>query len=190
MSGLIQGVKVMPVMAAESADSFIFGLDMQFLFDALILAAAILVLFTFLSYVLFNPARELMKKRQNMIDENIKKAQEDKEEAANLKVQYDEKLNNAQKEADEILSETRKKALKRENQIIDEAKQEAGRIIERAGKEAELEKNKMKDEVRKEMINVASAMAGKFVSESMDEGQQTRLINETLEEMGDHTWQN
>ena len=71
---------------------------------------------------------------------------------------------------------------------MDEAKQEANRILDRANREVELEKNKVKDEVKQEMISVAAAMAGKVIEVSLDEDKQAQLIADTLEEMGDETW--
>lgn len=193
MSGLLQGALsgFLPIMAVEEADSdFIFGLDWQFVFDAVIFAVAMLVLYALLSFLLFNPARNLFKARQEKIDNDIKQAKADKQEALELKEEYNKKLENADKEAQEILSASRKKAIKRENEIVDEAKLEAKRIVDRAGKEAELEKSKMKDEVKTEMIAVATAMAGKFVAQSLDANAQAKLVDETLKEMGDETWQN
>ena len=167
----------------------IFGLDLQTLVDAGIMAISMLVLFALLSYLLFNPVRDLLKKRKEYVENNINDALKDKEEAAKLKEEYDAKLADVEKEADEILSSSRKKAIKRENQIIDEAKVEAARIIEQASKEAELEKSKVKDEVKKEMINIAKEMASKLVEVSIDDAKQVSLIDETLKEMGDSTWQ-
>ena len=88
------------------------------------------------------------------------------------------------------MSEARKKALANENKIVAEAKEEAARIIERARVEAELEKQKLSDDVKKEIITIASVMAGKIVSASIDTAVQERLIDETLKEMGDSTWLN
>ena len=47
----------------------IFGLDPQLLADVVILALAVGFLFFLMSYLLFNPARELLKKRQDKIKE-------------------------------------------------------------------------------------------------------------------------
>ena len=168
----------------------LFGLDLQLLADLAIELIAVFVLFTAMSNLLFNPAREFLKKRQEKIKGEMEFAAKEKEDAIALKAEYTAKLSDVQKEAEEILSETRKKALKKENEIVDEAKAEAARIRERAAKEVELEKNKVKDEVKQEMISVASIMAGKFVAASMDEKQQAQLIEDTLKEMGDKTWQN
>ena len=87
------------------------------------------------------------------------------------------------------MSEARQKALKNEAHIIDEAKQEAARIIQRANQEAALEKNRAMDEMKQEMITVASMMAAKVVAASIDTTVQNKLVEETLKEMGDSTWQ-
>ena len=168
----------------------IFDLDPQLLHDALILAINIFILFLAGSYFLFNPVRDMLKKRQDMIEADIDNAKKDKEEAALLKSEYDDKLKNVDKEADKILADARKKAMLREEQIVDDAKAEAGRIIERANVEAELEKKKAADDMKKEMIAVATIMAGKVVSASIDTTIQESLVDETLNEMGEKTWQN
>ena len=125
-----------------------------------------------------------------MIEEDLANAKKSKDEAAVLKIEYDDKLKNADKEVDKILSDARKKALTREEQIVDEAKAEATRIIERANVEAELEKKRAADDIKKEIISVATVMAGKVVSASIDTNIQESLVDETLNEMGDKTWQN
>ena len=92
----------------------IFDLDPQLLHDALILAINIFILFLAGSYFLFNPVRDMLKKRQDMIEADIENAKKDKEEAALLKSEYDDKLKNVDKEADKILADARKKAMLRE----------------------------------------------------------------------------
>jgi len=42
--------------------------------------------------------------------------------------------------------------------------------------------------MKQEMITIASLMAGKVVAASIDTKVQESLIDETLKEMGDHTW--
>ena len=45
------------------------------------------------------------------------------------------------------------------------------------------------DEIKQEIVQVATQMAGRFVENSMDEKTQAALVDETLKEMGDATWQ-
>jgi len=149
---------------------------------------AMLVMFTFLSYFLFNPARDLLKKRQEKIKSDIDSADKDKKDAAALKADYDGKLKNIEKEAEAILSEARKKALQNEAKIIEEAKAEAARIIARANHQAELERQAAADDMKKEMITVASLMAQKLVSQTVDAKLQDELVDEALKEIGDRTW--
>ena len=175
---------------AESEPGRIFGLDAQLLFDILIQGLAVFLLFIFLSYILIEPVKKILSERQAKIENDIATAAKDREEAARLKAEYDEKIKKADDEAGEILSAARKKAVKNEENIIAEAKDEASRIISRANQEAALEKNKVKDEVKKEIIGVATVMAGKFVEGAMDDEKQASLIEETLKEMGDDTWLN
>lgn len=167
----------------------IFGLDFQLGADAVILALAVGFLFFMMSYLLFNPARELMKKRQDKIREEMETAARDKTDALAMKQEYEEKISRADKDVDEILSEGRKKALARESEIVAEAKAEAARVRSRAEKEIELEKSKVRDEVKQEMIDVAQTMAGKIIAASMNDETQAKLIDEALNEMGDDTWQ-
>ena len=167
---------------------FLFDLNAQLLFDTVLLAIAVFFLFLLMSNLLFNPARKLLKDRQSRIAKDISDANEDKESAAALKAEYEGKLKDIDKEAEVILSEARQKALKNESKIIDEAKQEAARIIKRAQEEAELEKKHAMDDVKQDMIQIASLMAQKVVAASIDTNIQDTLVEETLKEMGESTW--
>lgn len=168
----------------------LFTLDAQFLFDTIVLALSMLVLFTALSYLLFNPVRDLLEKRKQRVWEEQETAKREKQEAIAYKEEYDEKLKAVDKEAEAILNEARKRAMKNENKIVAEAKEEAARIIARANTEIQLEKKQALDDMKQEMITIASMMAEKIVSASIDTNVQESLIEDTLKEMGESTWRN
>lgn len=165
-----------------------FGLDWQLLADSVLTLIAVFVLFLLMSYFLFNPARKMLNDRKQKIKGELDEARISLEDANSLKAEYESKLKDVNKEAEEILSDARRRALENENRIIAEAKEEAARIMERARTEAELEKKKLTDDVKKEIISVASLMAGKVVAASIDTKVQDQLIEETLKEMGENTW--
>ena len=148
---------------AIAADGRLFGLDPQLLFDAAVTAVNVFVLFLLLTFILFNPVRNMLKKRQDKITSDRENAENDKKEASALKAEYEAKLKDAHKEAEQILSDARKTAMHNETKIIDEAKAEAARIIE-------------------------AVMASKLVARSIDEKDSNALIEETLNEMGEKTW--
>ena len=166
----------------------LFTLDAQFLFDTVVMALSMLVMFELLSYFLFNPVRDMLEKRKQRVADDQETAKREKEDAIAFKEEYDQKLKQVDKEAEEILSEARKRAKQNEVKIIAEAKEEAARIIARANAEIELEKKRALDDMKQEMITIASMMAQKVVSTSIDAKVQESLIEETLKEMGEGTW--
>ena len=138
--------------------------DPQWISDVVITGINIFILFFALSYLLFNPARDYLEKRRNKIAGDLQNAKENKEEALALKAEYESRLREINKEAEQILDEARKKAKKQEAEIVAEAREEAGRIL-------------------------ASMMAAKAMAASIDVKIQDALIEETLKEMGERTWQ-
>lgn len=167
----------------------LFELDLQLFHDTILLAVSVFVLFTVLSYLLFEPARKLLEDRKEKISKNIAAAVSDKKEAARVKEEYKTRLRHVEKEAEEILSEARSKALKNEARILEKAREEASRIIRHAGEEASLEKKRVLDEMKQEMISIAALMAAKVVTASIDTTIQAALVEETLKEIGGSTWQ-
>lgn len=167
----------------------LFTLDAQFLFDTVVLGLSMLLLFFLLSYLLFNPVRDLLEKRRQRVADEQAEAKKEKEEAQLYKADYEKKLQEVQIEAEEILREARKKAKKNEAEILSQARIEASRIMDHARKEIALEKTRALDDMKQEMISIAMMMAEKVVASSMDIQIQEALIDETLKEMGENTWQ-
>ena len=132
----------------------------------------------------------MLEQRKEKIKKDLSDAKTDKEEAAKLRAEYEEKVNAADKEAEGILASSRQRALQNEEKILEEARQDARQMKELAQKEIDLEKERVKDDLKKEMVQLASAMAGKVVSSSMDVEIQDSLVEETLNEMSEKTWEN
>jgi len=177
------------VLAAEAEGlSRLFDLDFQLLADTVLMIIAMFVLSLVASHFLFNPVRKMLNDRQAKIKGELDQAATDQKKAAETRALYEEKLNQVDKEAEAILADARKRGMENEAKIVAEAKEEAAKIVERAKVEADLEKQKMADEVKREMIAVASIMAAKIVQANIDTNVQHELINETLKEIGDSTW--
>ncbi len=168
----------------------LFNLDAQLLADTALLMIAMFVMYTLLSYLLFNPAREFLKKRQEKIQADIENAKTQNAQAALLKEDYEAKIKNINKEADEILSQARQKALQNAEVTKAQADEEAGRILARARAQIALDQKKAADDMKKEMISIASMMAGQALSRAIDPQCQEALMEETLKEIGETTWQN
>ncbi|MBR6365314.1 MAG: F0F1 ATP synthase subunit B [Lachnospiraceae bacterium] len=180
------------VEATQAAEETtrLFGLDMQLVHDTLIMAVNVFLIFFILSYLVFNPARKMLSGRREKVEADIAAAEQDKKDADALKKEYEARLSQADDEVEEILSQARQKALKNEAEIVAEAKEEAARLMSRADIEIERERRKALEGMKQEIIDIAGAMAQKAVAEKMDVEIQEELLNDTLKEMGEDTWQN
>ncbi|MGL4736738.1 MAG: F0F1 ATP synthase subunit B [Cellulosilyticaceae bacterium] len=178
------------LLTAAPEPSKIIEFSMVTVWDWAIQVFALLFIIWILSKILFKPVTEFLEKRKAMIAGEINEATTAKNDAAALKVQYQEKIAHIEDEANAILKEARAKALVREEQIIAAAKEEADTIKVKAMQDIKLEEERVKAQMKEEMIEVASLMASKFVSTSMDESKQHQLIDEIITEMGDVQWLN
>ena len=166
------------------------GFDVQLLHDAAIMGISIFIVFFGLSYLLFNPVRDVLKKRRERVLSELEDASTKSKDANELKALYESKLKDISLERDRILEDARKKAKLKEADIIAKAEQEAKIITQRADKEIELEKRKALDELKREIVDIASVMASKALSSSMDMNMQKSIIDEALKGIGESTWQN
>ena len=167
----------------------IFGLDLQLLQDVLLTAVAIFILFFVLSYLLFNPVRDMLEKRKKKISDELLEAEKSLREAEAMKSEYDVKMLSAKDEANAILDDARKKALKSRNEILEDARSDVNRMKERAAQEIEQEKVHARDDLKNEMVDIAALLAEKAVLGKMTPEIQENLVDETLQEIGEHTWQ-
>lgn len=184
-------LKAVSLLESDTSDlTRILGFDMATLIQIIWQWVAIMILFIVLAKLLFNPVREILRKRSEEIEGTLDKIEADEKAASELKADYEDKLKNIKAEADKILAHAHTRAVAREDEIVKAANEEAGKIMQRAHLEIEREKEQMKDDIRREIIDVATIMAGKFVQASLTEEQQRVLVNETINEMGDDTWSN
>lgn len=186
MGSLVNAVSILEADLASKTR--ILGFDLQTLIQIGFQMIAVLLLFYILGRLLFKPVRKILADRTDKIETTLDKIEADNKAAEELKADYEDKLKNIKAEADKILAHAHTRAVAREDEIVKEAHEEANKIMARAHLEIEREREQLKDDVRKEIIEVATIMAGKFVEVSLSEEQQKVLVTETINEMGDDTW--
>ena len=166
------------------------GFDPQLLADAAIVGVNVLILFAILTYLLFDPVRKVLNDRRERIAAELQDAASKEEKANAMKAEYEFKLKDINKEADRILEDARKKAKIKEEEILSNAREEVERITDRANKQIEMEKKKAMDDMKQEMVGLATIIAQKAITSSMNVDVQASLVDETLKEMGEGIWQN
>lgn len=166
----------------------VFGLDQQTLisiaiqlFNACVLAAA-------LGSILYKPVREFMSKRTDRIRGQLDSAQNARAEAEALKAEYEKKLRQIDTERLKILEAAKLDAAEKSKRILDEARSEAATIKRRTAEGVATEKERLKEETRLHIIEVASFMAEKFVAQTIDGDIQDRLFDQTMAELEEASW--
>ena len=174
------------VAAAQTAEETerLFGLDYQTLFDTAFTMVNVLILYVFLKYVLFIPVRKLLEERKKRLDDQNARAAADTAEAQKLKAEYEQRILEAGREADNILGESRREMIKKEQEVLDDAKTRAADIMSAARSEASKDFEAAQSSVRDEVKDIASAMAARVTNQRVDRPVDDALLNEALKEAG------
>ena len=133
---------------------------------------------------LFKPINNILEKRKELADKEIREAREAKEEADSLKDQYESSLTNAHAEAAQIGSEAQKEAQSKADAMVKEAQQEASDIKARAAADIEQEKKKAINEAKDEIGGLAMDIAGKVVEKEINEADHKKLIDDFISKVG------
>ena len=165
-----------------------FALDMQTLGNILIQLFNAILLCAILTFLLYKPVLRFVNNRKARIEGQISQAADDIAKAHDLKAKYEKSLADIQVERNEILESAHKLALEKTNEMLNEAKREATAIKEKASADIQNEREQIGAALRLHIIEVSSAMAGKFVTHSIDDATQSRLFAETLAELEETAW--
>lgn len=134
---------------------------------------------------LFNPVMRIITDRQQEIDDLYADAERDKETAETLRTEYEQKLMDAKQTGEKIVREAIVRGQTREEAIIRQANAEADAIREKASADIAQEKKKALNDAKNEISDIAMTIAGKVVGRSLDSGDQSRLVDEFIEGLGD-----
>lgn len=166
------------------------GFDTQMLIQMAIQFINTAVLCFALGKILYNPVKQFLHARNERIGGHISDAEQLLNNAEMLKEWYDEKMKAADFDRSEIIAEAQKRAEAVEKQIIDEAKAEAEAIKARAMNEIEMEKENSLNEMKKQIIDISTMIAERYVREKMDAQTSIKLLDEAIDDLGDATWLN
>ena len=146
--------------------------------------ANLLLLYIVLKKFLFKPITNMIESRQKEIDDMYSDADSSREAASVLKSEYEQKLEKANEESEQILKSAVRKAQLREEEIIAEANGKAARILERAEEQVELEKKKAINDIKDEVSGMAISIASAVIERDVKADEHQKLIDEFISNMG------
>ncbi len=136
---------------------------------------------------LFKPIRNIIAKRKELADAEIKDATKAKEEAEAVKAEYEQNMKEAKDKASEILTSAQKTANAQSEEIIKNAEEQAVQIKAKAEKDITLEKRKAVNEIKDEIGGMAMEIAGKVIEREISAEDHEKLIDEFIANVGEES---
>ena len=168
---------------AAAVERPLFSLDAQTfisigiqLFNACVLAVA-------LRFILYKPVRRFMQKRTDGIKNQMSTAEENNAKADELMALYEQKLTQLEQERYDMLEFAKVQIEEKNEKMISEAQSEIAAMKALADEEIRKDRERADEEMKQYVIDVASYMAGKIVSQSIDESTHERLFEEAMSEL-------
>ena len=113
------------------------------------------------------------------------KAGEAKEQAAAMRTEYEAKLSAAEAEAERTVKEAVIRGQNRQEEIIRQANAQASAIMDKASADIAQEKKKAINDAKDEISVIALAIAGKVVGKELNGEDQSQLVDQFIEELGE-----
>lgn len=155
------------------------------LWQILISLINLVLLFLILKKFLFKPVKKVLDQRQKELDDRYASAENAEMQAQKSRTNWEEKLSQADAQANAILQTATDNAKYRGDKLIAEAKEQADSIIRIAQREAELERQKATDGMKREIVEVSGALTEKMLQREINTEDHRTLIDSFIEEIGD-----
>jgi len=142
-----------------------------------------LVLFIGIKKYLWKPMTDLIESRKEIIVSELDDAKKSNEQAQFFKAQAESDLNGARGEAREFVETAKRNAEKVKVEIIEEARTEADRLKAQADLDIAQDKAEAREEIKKEIVNVAFELANKVVEKEINDEDHQKLVSDFISEV-------
>jgi F-type H+-transporting ATPase subunit b len=130
------------------------------------------------------PIRNMMKRREDRIREDLERAEGARTEAEEELAQYRRQLADARSEASRIIEEARQSADEVKRQVRAQAEEEAADIRTRAQEDAQLAANRAQADLQARVADLSIELAEKIVERNLDRDTQLALVESYIGQVG------
>ena len=134
---------------------------------------------------LLNPVKNVIAERKAKADSQIADATKLRTEAEAMKAEYEQNLQNARTEANQIVAAAQKTATARSEELLGEARAQAAALKQKAEADIAQERKKAVNEVKDEIGGIAMEIASKVVEREISEKDHKDLIDEFIKNVGE-----
>lgn len=142
-----------------------------------------LILLFILQRILFKPLMKVLDLRKEKIATSLKEAEQIKEELAKAEQTSREIIEKASLKADQLVIEAKEVAQKLREEGSTAAKAEAEKIFKKSQDNIDLEKEKMRDSLRRELMEVVVLATEKIMGKSLSTQEKEELTHKSLKEL-------
>ena len=135
--------------------------------------------------LLLNPVKKVIAERKAKADSQIADAEKLRTEAEAMKAEYEQNLQNARTEANQIMAAAQKTATARSEELLGEARAQAAALKQKAEADIAQERKKAVNEVKDEIGGMAMEIASKVVEREIKEADHQDLIDEFIKNVGE-----
>ena len=135
--------------------------------------------------LLLNPVKKVITERKAKADSQIADAEKLRTEAEAMKAEYEQNLQNARTEANQIVASAQKTAAARSEELLGEARAQAAALKQKAEADIAQERKKAVNEVKDEIGGMAMEIASKVVEREIKEADHQDLIDEFIKNVGE-----
>lgn len=143
-----------------------------------------LILLAILHRLLYRPLLAKMEERTVAIKQSLDAAQAARAEAARQQEDNEARLRAAHAEAAAIRAQALKEAAEEQRRLVEAARAEAQRLIETAKAQTDAEIRRARDELRREVADIATGVAEKLVRRSLRDEDHRRIIADAVARVG------
>ena len=143
----------------------------------------LIVLVLIMRFVAVKPIRNIIKKREDLINGQLSDARASKANAEALEAEWNDKLKSVDEESAKLMEEARSNADTEYNRLVSDAQSEADKIVENARKNMEQEHTKVMEGIQSEIAGLAIDITKKVLETSdlkdIDDSLYEKFLTET-----------
>ena len=155
------------------------------LWQIIISLANLTILFLILKKLLFKPVQNVLRQRQQTLDSKYEIADKSIAEAEENKKAWEEKLRDAEEEADNIIRTASEDAKNHSSRIVADAKKHADSILRQAQNSAELERRSAEEDIKREIVDVSAVLTEKILGREINMQDHRAMIDSFIAGIGD-----
>src|SRR3989449_11144423 len=142
------------------------------------------ILLLILQRLLYRPFLAKMQERTQAIQKSLDEAQAARAEAARQQEENATRLRAAHAEAASIRAQALKDAAEEQKRLVDAARVESQRLVETAKAQMDADVRRARDELRREVAELATAVAEKLVRRSLRDEDHRRIVADAIAKVG------